>query len=188
VDLPDTLRVRLGEQIDRLSTRAGRSVVRWVRPEGIHLTLKFLGEVESGKIEGISQAIRAAAQRHGAFRVQIAGMGCFPSPQRPRVVWVGVNEQAGALAALQGDVERALSALGFAREDRPFSPHLTLGRLRREASPVDAARVGALIAGQPPETLGEVQVREVILFRSDLRPTGPIYTALAVAELGASGE
>jgi 2'-5' RNA ligase len=188
VDLPEALRIRLGEQIDRLSSRAGPGVVRWVRPEGIHLTLKFLGEVESDRIEEVSRRIWAVAQGHRAFRVQVAGVGCFPSPQRPRVVWVGVKEQAGTLAGLQNDLERALSAIGFAREDRPFNPHLTLGRVRREASPVDAARVGALIAGQSEELLGEVEVREVTLFRSDLRPTGPIYSALAVAELGAAVE
>jgi 2'-5' RNA ligase len=188
VDLPEAVRVRLGEQIDRLSGRAGRGVVRWVRPEGIHLTLKFLGEVESDRIEQISRGIRSVAQGHRAFRLRVAGVGCFPSPQRPRVVWVGVREQAGALASLQDDLERALSAMGFPREDRPFSPHLTLGRVRREASPVEAARVGALIAGQTEEVLGEVEVREVTLFQSDLRPTGPIYSALAVAVLGAAGE
>jgi 2'-5' RNA ligase len=188
VDLPEALRLRLGELIDRLSSGAGRGVVRWVRPEGIHLTLKFLGEVEYVKIEGISRTIRTVAQGHSAFRVQVAGVGCFPNPQKPRVVWVGVKGQVGALVGLQSDLERALGGMGFEREDRPFSPHLTLGRVRREASPVDAARVGALIAGQPEEMLGEVEVEKVTLFQSDLLPTGPIYTALAVAELRAAGE
>lgn len=188
VDLPEELRIRLGELIDRLSARIGRGTVRWVRPQGIHLTLKFLGDVGAARTEEIAGAVRSVTERHRPFQVEVGGVGCFPGPGRPRVLWVGVKEPAGALAKLQGEVEAGLAALGFPREDRPFSPHLTLARVRREASPVEAAKAGAFVAGLPSEILGEVEVGRVTLFRSELRPAGPVYTALAVANLGATDE
>lgn len=183
MDLPDPLRTRLGKETDRLSRLTARGVVRWVPAKGIHLTLKFLGEVDPGRVGSLAEAIRSAASSHAAFQVSVGGVGCFPGPRKPRVVWVGVQEPTGALAALQREIEAALAPLGFPAEDREFNPHLTLGRLRREASPEDAAKVGAVISKEPMNPLGEIPVTEVVLFRSDLRPTGPIYTRLATAAL-----
>jgi 2'-5' RNA ligase len=183
VDLPDPLRSRLGKEIDRLSRLTTRGVVRWVPAKGIHLTLKFLGEVDPGRVGPLAEAIRSAASSHPAFRVSVGGVGCFPGPRRPRVVWVGVQEPTGALAALQREIEAALAPLGFPPEEREFNPHLTLGRVRREATSEDAAKVGAVISKEVASSLGEIPVVEVVLFRSDLRPTGPIYTRLATAAL-----
>jgi 2'-5' RNA ligase len=183
VDLPDPLRVRLGKEIDRLARVVGRDVVRWVNPRGIHLTLKFLGDVDPSQIGEIMTTIRSAAAERAVFRVGVGGVGCFPGPRRPRVVWVGVEEASGTLARLQSDLEAGLGALGFAREDREFNPHLTLGRVRREARPVEAAKLGAVLAGWPKEPLGEIEVREVTLFRSELKPSGAVYTQLGIVGL-----
>ena len=185
VDLPQPLRIRLGEEIERLARLVGRDVVRWVRPSGIHLTLKFLGDVDPGRPDELVAAIRSAAVGRGPFSVDVGGVGCFPGPHRPRVVWMGIEEPSGVLARIQSDLEAALGPLGFPPEDRKFSPHLTLGRVRREARPVEAAKVGAILVGSPMVSMGEIEVREITLFRSQLKPGGAVYTPLGVVGLEA---
>jgi 2'-5' RNA ligase len=187
VDLPEALRLRLGDEIERIAHLIGRDVVRWVRPDGIHLTLKFLGDVDRGRIDEVMAAIRSAATGRAPFRVAVGGVGCFPGPRRPRVVWVGVEDRSGVLTAIQADLEASLGRLGFPSEDRSFNAHLTLGRVRREVRPDEGARVGSLLVGSPKVSMGEVQVREITLFRSDLRPSGAVYTSLGAVPLGAGG-
>lgn len=185
VDLPEPLRIRLGQEIGRLSPLLEGGLVRWMNPKGIHLTLKFLGDVDPGGIEGLAEALRSVASGRAAFRANAVGVGCFPSTRRPRVLWVGVQEPSGALSALQGSLEAALSPLGYPREDREYNPHLTLGRVRREARPDEAAKVGAVVSKETQTLLGEIPVGEIILFRSELKPSGAVYTPLAAAVLEA---
>ncbi len=179
IDLPDQVRDRLGEVIARLSRRIAPGAVRWVRPDGIHLTLKFLGEVSTGSLSQVSDLLERAAQAHGPFEVCVAGLGCFPNPRRPRVVWVGVEEPSGRLASLQQALEGQFERLGYRREGRSFSPHLTLGRVREGASADAVQAVGTCVALEPAVDLGTMPVRAISLFRSDLRPSGAVYTRLA---------
>lgn len=182
IELTPQLLRRLGALQDRLRQDVPAGLVRWVRPEGIHLTLKFLGEVPAGRVDEIATAMRDACAGHKPFSFSIAGLGCFPGFRRPRVIWVGVDEPGGVLNALQRDVEEAMQGLGFAPERRPFSPHLTLGRVKGRA-PAAVRALGEYVA-RAEVKVGEMKASEVSLMRSDLRPGGAVYTRLAVAPLG----
>lgn len=187
IDLPGPVRTALGDVIERLARRTPAGVVRWVRPGSIHLTLKFLGDVPAASVAALGQALAAGAHSHGPFDLRLAGLSAFPHPQRPRVLWLGVGDTSGGLAGLQRDLEARLAALGHPPEARGFSPHLTLGRLRREASPRQAQQVGEALLAEGALDLGEIAVTSVELFRSELRPTGAVYHRLAEARLEAGG-
>ena len=173
---------RLGDLQARLRQDLPPRLVRWVRPQGIHLTLKFLGEITASGVDAVSEAMADACVAHASFSLSVHGLGCFPSLRRPRVLWVGVEEPTGVLAALQRDVERALVPLGFSPETWPFSPHLTLGRLKEGAR----GQIEALgqVVSQAKARVGEMPVTAVHLMRSDLLPGGAVYTSLSVARLG----
>lgn len=150
--------------------------VAWVKPAGMHLTLKFLGDVPTEDVAALGAAVRAAVAPFAAFPLALAGTGAFPSWRRPRVVWAGVTEGATALAALAAAVDGAVTPLGFPPETRPFTPHLTLGRVK-EPGGLDA--MTALAQEHAADAFGAMTVREVILFRSELSPRGATYTAIA---------
>jgi 2'-5' RNA ligase len=173
-------------QVSRLQSRLKDDVlpgfVRWVRPEGIHLTLKFLGDVPADKLDDIAEALRTTSAAHAPFSLHIAGMGCFPSPRRPRVVWIGVDEPSGTLERLYYGIERALAPLGFPPEQRRFSPHLTLGRVKRGRSAGELEALGEYVT-RARVSIGRMEVTAVYLMRSDLRPSGAVYTELAAAPL-----
>jgi len=182
----------LKDSLTRLQGRLKRQVpersVRWVRPDGIHLTLKFLGDVPTLRIASISQAVETACRGCSRFTIELAGLGCFPNPRRPRVMWVGVREPTGTLVRLQKAVEGTLVELGFEPEDRSFRPHLTLGRAQRRLGRSDAQRLGELIAQSDVGLLGRMSVASVNVIRSDLQPDGAVYTVLARAALGSGDD
>jgi RNA 2',3'-cyclic 3'-phosphodiesterase len=181
IELTTPILESLGDLQARMQRDLPPGLLRWVRPEGIHLTLAFLGDVAVERVDPIAEALAEACAGHAPFTVSVAGMGCFPNVRRPRVVWVGVEEPSGALARLQHDIEQALVPLGFGPEGRAFSPHLTLGRVKggsREA----LAALGAYVE-RAKVRIGEMKVETVHLMRSDLRPSGAVYTALAVVPL-----
>jgi len=157
--------------------------VRWVKPGGIHLTLKFLGDVPANRIEEIERALTQACAGFPAFSLSVGGLGCFPNPRRPRVVWVGVQEESGTLAGLQKAIEDGMEKLGFAPEGRKFHAHLTLGRTQRRASSGDVRRLGRLVQEIEIGPLGQMEARSVSLIKSDLKPTGAVYTQLAAVRL-----
>lgn len=154
--------------------------VRWVRPEGIHLTLKFLGEIDPDRIEGIASKTEEAAQAIGPFTIGIRGCGAFPNAKNPRVIWIGVDDPSGELKELQARVEKGMEDMGFIREERAFAPHLTLGRL---ASGKEKGTVAQAIEAIKESNLGMMEVHEVCLFRSQLKPAGAEYTKLKVIPL-----
>lgn len=172
--LPDAVRAALAAEIDRLATRARD--VAWVAPENLHLTLKFLGGVEPDRLEQVAAALGAAAAAAGPFELALRGLGAFPSPDRPRVVWAGVHAGGPAVAALAARVEDALGPLDFPREARAFSAHVTLGRIRE---PRRRAALGAALAAGAEKDFGRFRVGQMALMRSDLSPRGTRYTALA---------
>jgi len=158
--------------------------VRWVQPDGIHLTLKFLGDTPLEKVQEVQAALARAAAEVGPFAVIVSGVGCFPNVRQPRVVWVGLVERSGALSKLHSAVEAQVAPLGFPTERRPFSPHLTLGRVRQDASRSDAQRIGEAVAAFGAATPCEMGAVRVSYIKSDLRPAGAIYTTLFEAGLG----
>ncbi|MGD2148959.1 MAG: RNA 2',3'-cyclic phosphodiesterase [Anaerolineae bacterium] len=179
VALPEPVHKRLGGVQQRLRAKLPERSVRWVRTEGIHLTLKFLGDTPRDRIPAIGEALKVVSRNAPRCELTVQGVGCYPSPRRPRVVWVGVKEPTGRLKALWRAVEEAMMAIGYAAERHGFSPHLTLGRVRRGASRADLQQIGEAIAGTEEQGLGTVEVRGFELIRSVLRPTGAEYTTLA---------
>jgi 2'-5' RNA ligase len=181
VDLPAFLRERLATLIATL--RREVTGPRWVRVEGIHLTLKFLGEVAEADLPKLRDALTAVGEGSGrGFHVIVEGLGQFPERGRPRVLWIGLREQSGALAALQGRVEDAVSHAGLPgikSEQRPFHPHLTLARWR-DSRPSDRTRALAAEIHEPIAPLG---IDSIALYQSRLSSAGSTYTVLARATL-----
>ena len=184
IELDDPVLRALEKVQAELKRNLPSSVVRWVNRSGIHLTLKFLGDTPSSQIADIEAALRLACAAFAPFRLTCAGLGCFPNPSRPRVVWVGVKEPSGALIRLQEAIEREVAPLGYPPEVRAFSPHLTLGRAQRNASGSDLRVTGERIVSYQAGKLAEMEVSSVGLIRSDLRAAGAVYTPLARVPLG----
>jgi 2'-5' RNA ligase len=184
IELDEELRANLRGLQDRLRGQVSPRSVRWVRPEGVHLTLKFLGDTAVEKVEQVKEALAHAAAGVEPFTFTVGGVGCFPSTRRPRVVWVGLQEQTGALDRLHDAVEAHVAPLGFPTERRPFRPHLTLGRVQRRASKSEVREIGEVVAASEIGRLDEMAVTVVSYIKSDLRPSGAVYTILSEARLG----
>ena len=178
VPLPHPLLDRLSALQRQLESQVPSRSVRWVRVEGIHLTLKFLGDTPTEKLPDIKRALAAVARHVPACTFTVGELGCFPNPRRPRVVWVGMQEPAGRLAALQDAIEEVMAPLGYPPEGRGFTPHLTLGRVRPGARRDEVSRVGEVVTGKTGEPLAEVSADHLALIRSVLKPTGAEYTTL----------
>jgi 2'-5' RNA ligase len=184
VDLDAAARARLSEFQERLRRILQREPIRWVRLEGIHLTLKFLGNQTAVRLEEIESLLRTHAREGEAYQLAIAGVGFFPHPGNPRVVWAGIREASGALARWAGGLDGLLASAGIEPERRPFQPHLTLGRFKDRLSPEGRRRLEAELADLESATIAESMARSVDLIRSDLRPEGPVYSVLAHVPLG----
>ena len=159
--------------------------VRWVKPEGVHLTLKFLGNVPLSQIDSLKAALAEATSGsgHRRFDLGVEGLGCFPSIRRPRVIWLGLTGDLDSLRALQADVEKYIAPLGYPTEKREFRPHLTLARASRGASRDAIAAVGRIVEKTDVGYLADWHVGEVSLMRSQLKPGGAVYTQLGAFEL-----
>ena len=180
---------QLKESIQAELKRVGSEArLQWVLPESIHLTLKFLGDVDERRIEPLCRALTETVDRLHPFSLQARGLGVFPNLRMPRVLWVGLSDshpQGGGacLTHLAEEVDRALHRLGFPSESRPFSPHLTLARIKERSREMGHALLdsGLLRSSMP---LGTIDVSAVALLKSDLKPSGALYTALCRAQLG----
>jgi len=179
IELSDSLAAALAETQRRLKDRAPLPV-RWTDPRGIHLTLKFLGDVDAGRMGAIEEAVTRAVAGTGPFRIALGALGGFPTLARPRVIWLGLEGDLPALERLQQRVERELAPLGFPPEGRPFTAHLTLGRVREGGK--RPATAGAWPDVADLRGVGQT-VEGVSLMRSDLHPTGAVYTRLAAFPL-----
>lgn len=180
VSLPKDVRDALGRLQEELRRR-GLSGLRWVRPEGVHFTLKFLGETPAAKVPAISEALAGATRERRWLRLSLGAMGTFGG-RRPRVLWLDITGDVERLREVQQAVEGALVEVGFPPEERGFSPHLTLARVRQPPQPGIAERVSqALESVAPPRA--EFEVREVVLMRSTLKPSGAVYERLAAFPL-----
>lgn len=165
------------------------NALRWISAENIHLTLRFLGDSSAEQIQQISVGLDELASKHAGFDLTLAGIGCFPNVRRPNIVWVGVGGQVRELTNLQRPIEQLALSAGFAAEDRPFSPHLTIGRARKDASTGQLGQLGRALqsaATSAPITgwHATVDVRSITLMQSDLRPAGAIYTPIKRIDLG----
>jgi len=179
IELPATVQAKIGKVVE--DARATSADVRWVSPGKIHLTLKFFGNIEESKIDSIAATIQGPAGEAKAFPLSVRGTGAFPNLKNPRVIWIGLVDSEGRLAGLQKEVESSLKKIGFESEDRPFHPHLTLGRVKSNHGRQELVRC---VEKYREEELGTFQVEKMVLFKSDLTPTGPIYTSLREVRLG----
>jgi len=177
IELSDEVSESLSSLIQRLKPEK-HPQVKWVAAEGVHLTLKFLGGVYSDQIPGITEAIRSAARGVPPFELKVGGLGAFPNTQQPRVIWVAVAGDVKRVKTLQRGIDDALSHLGFPREKRPFTPHLTLGRMKDRASSGDKARIGKLVTATEYAGGAAMRVTGVSLMKSTLTPSGAVYNRL----------
>jgi len=177
-ELPASHRASLADACE--SGRRGG--VRWVPAENVHLTLKFLGEVEEKLVPKVEEALAAVAAAAEPFALSLSDCGCFPNTRAPRVLWVGLGEGAAAAGALAAAVDKALEPLGFAREKRPFKPHLTIGRVKepRGAAATAARKIEQLDGFAAPAE----QLEAVALVKSTLTPEGSIYEEIGRWRLG----
>jgi 2'-5' RNA ligase len=177
IDLPQEIRQRLDQVAAQLKDRLEGVPVRWVPGSNIHLTLKFLGDVSVANLDMLKKMLGNEVETHRRFEVSVGGIGAFPNFRRCRVVWVGV-EAPPELNALQHGIDTAMATMGYSREDRPFSAHLTLGRVSRNANSKDAHAIGSVLESTKIGFLGVSQVETVHLYKSDLKPSGSEYTRL----------
>jgi 2'-5' RNA ligase len=180
-DLPEDLRRRLAAIQAEL--RDITLPVRWVRPEGIHLTFKFLGQVQGERVAEIGRALEGAGRGVAPFRVHASGIGTFPERGNPRVLWVGVGGDLEAAAQLRDAIERALGTIGFPPEGRDFRPHLTLGRVRGQAK--GEWRPALERAARQAE--GAFEVQDYVLFESRHDRSGAVYLPMRRYRLAAPG-
>jgi len=177
VELPEPVRAALA-RIQEGAKVAGGAAAKWVSSGGIHLTLKFLGNVDEAKVPQLVQALTTACEGSGPMDLALSKLGVFPGPSRPRVAWVGLSGGVPELLRLQEQVEKALSPFGFPREERAFTPHLTLARVREYVSVEEARAFGEGFLKAAPEAVS-FRVEGISLMRSQLAPSGAIYSRLA---------
>ena len=193
--MADTIRIFIAIELEETQHSALRGVqarfqrdraaafVRWVAPESIHLTLKFLGDVAIDTMPALQRAVAEACAGIAPFTLSLKGAGAFPNTRRPNVVWVGMGGQVERAALLAQRLDDTTAAMGIARDERPFSAHLTLGRVKRDAGPDERQLVGKLIDRAAVGELGLVQVERVSTMKSELRPSGSVYTQIGAVEL-----
>lgn len=183
VEIPSSLQHAIQESISGLRKTLGNDLIRWVPPQNVHLTLKFLGDVAPSNLDLIKQMLIAEAAQHPCFEMRMEGIGSFPNSRRPRVIWIGLHAPA-VLESLQRGIEAAAARLGYASDEKSFSPHLTIGRVKQNLSGSEIQRIRSALEATRIGLLGIVQVNAAHLFKSDLQPGGSVYTRLFSAPVG----
>ena len=179
IELPAAI-LRNLEEVQK-DLRSSDADVRWVHLDKIHLTLKFFGNIEESQIDSIVKLIEDSVRSTRPFSLRVRGAGAFPNLRNPRVIWVGLVGGEEVLIPLQKQLEASFQKIGFQPEDRPFQPHLTLGRMKSNRGKENLV---PRIEKHQDDELGNFQVEQLVLLKSDLRPSGPIYTALREMKLG----
>jgi len=179
IELSDESRRMVAEVQERL--RADGATLRWVKPENLHYTLSFLGEIPAAQVARAVVATRSAVSRIAPFSVVIGGLGAFPSLERPQVVWIGCAEGSELLGRLAGDVKAALDRERLTSDPKPFRPHLTLGRAKDNRQWGDLVRA---VRAHQGATIGREWIKAVTVMESRLTPDGPIYTPREKVQLG----
>ena len=181
VEIPLDIRQAVCKATSDLQKEIG-SLVRWVPMENMHLTLKFLGDVSPANVDMLTQMMRAEADLFNCFELHLSGLGSFPSLKRPRVIYIGIQAPA-VLETLQRGIESASRRLGYESEERGFSPHLTIGRVKQNVTATEQQTIRRALEETKIDSLGTARVDSVHLYKSDLKPTGSVYTRLYSAPL-----
>ncbi len=177
IDLSAEIQSHLDEVLQNYRAQLPNIPVRWVAASNIHLTLKFLGDVSVSNLNLLTEMIQKEVSVHHQFDISVGGSGAFPNIRQPRVVWVGVEAPA-QLTSIQNGIETTTARLGYSREERAFSPHLTLGRVSRNATAQDVKAISKALETTRIGFLGVTCVEKVHLYRSDLQPNGAVYTQI----------
>jgi len=178
INLEDSLKREISESTAGL--RKGEWDVRWVSTENLHITLKFLGETSEGMLQDIKEKLLQASACCKPFDIRLCGVGVFPDEKRPRVIWIDLLDSDG-LVRLKEEIEKSMADLGFEKEARPFSPHLTIGRVK---TPKGKDSLLSAVRTLKDREFGNIRVEGFSLMRSDLRPSGARYTVMAEFKLG----
>jgi len=177
IELPAKIQAAIAHSTTSLKKALPKPLVRWVVQENVHLTLKFLGDVSPTNLDLLAEALKVEAAQHEQFDMSVGGLGAFPNVRRARVVWIGLQAPA-ELATLQRCVEGVATRLGYPAEERSFSPHLTLGRVGQSVSAGDLVKIRSALEACQVGDLGAVKVDAIHIFKSDLQPSGSVYTHL----------
>jgi 2'-5' RNA ligase len=183
INLSQEILERIEQVSLELRSRLEGVPIRWVPADNIHLTLKFLGNVSTANLEMLKEILGKVVTNHRECDISVGGIGAFPKPHNPRVIWVGM-EVPQELVALQHNIEIETARLGYSREHRPFSAHLTFGRVSRNASAQDVHAIADVLESYKVGFLGATRLKTVYLYRSDLKPDGAVYTPIYSASLG----
>jgi 2'-5' RNA ligase len=183
IELPSELKAILGSFQNEMVS-AGGSSVKWVSPDSIHITLKFLGNIFTEKVQSISSAIEQACTGVEPFTLEMGELGGFPNLKQPRVLWVGLHGDIERVKSLQMSIDNNLAKLGFDKEKRGFTPHITLARMRDKANPVDRNKFGERVTNETFDFRYKIDVENINLMRSQLLPAGAVYSCLAKLKLG----
>lgn len=184
VDIPPEIQQTIHKKTESLRNTLG-ALVRWIPAENVHLTLKFIGDTSQASVEFLIQMLRAEADSCPAFDMQLSGLGSFPSPKRARVIYIGIQARA-ELEALHRGIESASRRLGYesdANGGRGFSPHLTIGRVKQNILALEQQNIRRAIEEAKIDSFGTAKIDSVHLYKSDLKPTGSVYTQLYSAPL-----
>jgi len=181
IEIPIGIRQTVCKVTSDLRNGVG-ALIRWVPMENMHLTLKFLGDVAPSNVDMLSQMLRAEADLFNCFELHLTGLGSFPNLKRPRVIYIGIQAPA-ALETLHRGIESASRRLGYESEERGFSPHLTIGRVKQNVTATEQQTIRRALEETKIDSLGTARVDSVHLYKSDLKPTGSVYTRLYSAPL-----
>ena len=177
VDFPPEIIAKIAKINTYLQTQVPGRMLKWVSPENLHLTLKFLGDVRKDRLPELKTRLENALVGQSGFCIAIEGMGMYPSPNKPRVLWLGIKDQ-GNLKEIHHKLTLALEVFDPEPEKRSFSPHLTIARIRQNSDRESIREVGKTLSQFKVDTLGKLNICSVQLYKSELTPRGPIYTAL----------
>lgn len=177
LETPAGIQSAIAHSTAALKKALPKTLVRWVAPQNVHLTLKFLGDVSPATLEQLAETLMGETASHGMFSMSVGGLGAFPDAHRARVIWIGL-EAPPAMETLRRGVEAAAAQLGYRPEERVFSPHLTIGRVGQNASAPDLQHIRNVLEASKVGKLGTLRVEAVHIFKSDLQPGGAVYTHL----------
>jgi 2'-5' RNA ligase len=189
IELPPPLQAYVRDtqaRLRRMLPPQTERTLRWTQADKVHLTLRFLGETNADQCTQLTEALNAVGAQHARLQLSLQGLGAFPQLPKPSVLWLGVAGEVSALLTLQQDIEETVHAAGFAAETRPFAPHLTIARVQRDAPNAERRRLGHLLR----QTTNEKRVSpsftapEIVHMRSDLHPSGAVYSVLTRYRLG----
>lgn len=177
IDFSAEIREKIGEIINYFKTQTPDYALKWVEPQNLHMTIKFLGEVSEGHLQAIKDVLADNLKGKSAFEIEVTGMGMYPSTQKPRVIWLGI-EGSEPLKDIHKSLDLALQKVSIPPDKRGLSPHLTIGRVRKNVETLIVQDIGKTLSQFKIDSLGKYTIDKIVLYKSTLTPKGPIYDPL----------